>query len=58
MYIILIYMKDKFVNIKIRKEFRDMIKEYSKNHGFKMYALIEELIKEKCTKRILYSNQN
>ena len=58
MYIILIYMKDKFVNIKIRKEFRDMIKEYSKNHGFKMYALVEELIKEKCTKRILYSNEN
>jgi len=57
MYIILIYMKDKFVNIKIRKEFRDMIKEYSKNHGYKMYALIEEIIKEKCTKRILYSNQ-
>ena len=57
MYIILIYMKDKFVNIKIRKEFRDMIKEYSKNHGYKMYALIEELIKEKCTKKILYSNQ-
>ena len=58
MYIILIYMKDKFVNIKIRKEFRDMIKEYSKNHGYKMYALIEELIKDRCTKRILYSNQN
>jgi len=58
MYCILIYMKDKFVNIKIRKEFRDMIKEYSKNHGYKMYALIEEIIKEKCTKRILYSNQN
>ena len=57
MYIILIYMEDKFVNIKIRKEFRDMIKEYSKNHGYKMYALIEELIKEKCTKKILYSNQ-
>ena len=57
MYCILIYMKDKFVNIKIRKEFRDMIKEYSKTHGYKMYALIEELIKERCTKRILYSNQ-
>jgi hypothetical protein len=57
MYCILIYMKDEFVNIKIRKEFRDMIKEYSKIHGFKMYALVEELIKEKCTKRILYSNQ-
>ena len=52
------YMEDKFVNIKIRKEFRDMINAYSKNHGYKMYALIEELIKEKCTKRILYSNQN
>jgi hypothetical protein len=51
-------MKDKFVNIKIRKEFRDMIKEYSNTHGYKMYALIEELIKEKCTKRILYSNKN
>ena len=58
MYSILIYMEDKFVNIKIRKEFRDMIKEYSKTHGYKMYALIEEIIKEKCTKRILYSNQN
>ena len=57
MYIILIYMEDKFVNIKIRKEFRDMIKEYSKDHGYKMYALIEELIKEKCTKKILYSNR-
>jgi len=57
MYYILIDMEDKFVNIKIRKEYRDMLKEYSKNHGYKMYALIEELIKEKCTKRILYSNQ-
>ena len=57
MYIILIYMKETFANIKIRKEYRDMIKEYSKTHGYKMYALIEELIKEKCTKRILYSNQ-
>ena len=57
MYIILIYMKETFANIKIRKEYRDMIKEYSKTHGYKMYALIEELIKERCTKRILYSNQ-
>ena len=51
-------MKEQFVNIKIRKEYRDMIKDYSKNHGYKMYALIEELIKEKRKKRILYSNQN
>ena len=54
---ILIDMEDKFVNIKIRKEYRDMLKDYSKNHGYKMYALIEELIKDKCTKRIIYSNQ-
>jgi len=58
MYYILIYMEDKFVNIKIRKEYRNMIKKYSKIHGYKMYALIEELIKDRCTKRILYSNQN
>jgi len=51
-------MEDKFVNIKIRKEYRNMIKKYSKIHGYKMYALIEELIKDRCTKRILYSNQN
>ena len=50
-------MEDKFVNIKIRKQYRDMIKAYSKDHGYKMYDLIEELIKEKCTKRILFSNQ-
>ena len=43
MYNILIDMEDKFVNIKIRKEYRDMLKDYSKNHGYKMYALIESL---------------
>ena len=51
-------MKDEFVTIKIRKLYRDMIKEYSKTHWYKMNALIEELIKGKCTKRLLYSNQN
>mgnify|MGYP001424932520 CR=1 FL=1 len=58
MYLIVIYMKDEFVNIKIRKEYRDLLKDYSKIHGYKMYALIEELIKEKCKKRLLYTNQN
>ena len=50
-------MKEEFVTIKIRKLYRDMIKEYSKTNGYKMYALIEELIKERCTRKILYSNQ-
>ena len=46
-----------FVTIKIRKEYRDMLKPYSKDHGYKMYSLLENLIKERCTKNILYSNQ-
>ena len=48
---------EEFVTIKIRKEYRDMLKHYSKNHGYKMYSLLEQLIKEKCTKKILYSNR-
>ena len=48
---------EEFVKIKIRKEYRDMLKNYSKNHGYKMYSLLEQIIKEKCTKKILYSNQ-
>jgi hypothetical protein len=48
---------EEFVTIKIRKEYRDMLKHYSKNHGYKMYSLLEQLIKDKCTKKILYSNR-
>ena len=48
---------EEFVTIKIIKEFRDMLKTYSKDHGYKMYSLLENLIKERCTKNILYSNQ-
>ena len=49
---------EEFVTIKIRKEYRDILKQYSKRHGFKMYALLEDLIKKNCTKIILYSNQS
>ena len=48
---------EEFVTIKIRKEYRDMLKNYSKSHGYKMYSLLGQIIKEKCTKKILYSNQ-
>jgi len=52
-------MKDKFTTIKIRTQYRDMIKQYSAEHGYKMYALLEVIIEEKCKeKRILYSNKN
>ena len=37
---------NEFVTIKIRKEYRDMLKDYSKNHGYKMYSLLEQIIKE------------
>ena len=57
MYDIFIYMKDKFITIKIRKDYRDMLKKYCITHGYKMYALMEELIKERCTKKLLYINQ-
>ena len=43
-------MKDKFVNIKIREEYRDMLKDYSKHHGYKCISLLEELIKQNVQK--------
>ena len=45
---ILICMKEKLVDIKIRKKYRDILKSYSKTHGIKMYRLVENLIEEKC----------
>ncbi len=44
---ILIYM-EKLVDIKIRKEYRDILKQYCKDNGLKMYALVEQLIKKNC----------
>jgi hypothetical protein len=45
---ILIYM-EKLVDIKIRKEYRDILKVYCKDNGLKMYALVEQLIKKNCS---------
>lgn len=44
---ILIYM-EKLVDIKIHKEYRDILKQYCKDNGLKMYALVEQLIKKNC----------
>ena len=41
-------MKEKLVDIKIRKKYRDILKSYSKTHGIKMYRLVENLIEERC----------
>ena len=46
---ILICMKEKLVDIKIRKKYRDILKTYSKTHGIKMYRLVENLIEERCS---------
>ena len=45
---ILIYM-EKLVDIKIHKEYRDILKVYCKDNGLKMYALVEQLIKKNCS---------
>ena len=44
-------MEDKFVNIKIREEYRDMLKDYSKHHGYKMYNSIRRTNKTKMYKK-------
>ena len=44
---ILIYM-EKLVDIKIRREYRDILKKYCKENGLKMYALVEQMIKKNC----------
>ena len=39
------------VDIKIRPMYRDLLKKYCKANGFKMYALVEQLIVKKCSIR-------
>jgi|TARA_Y100000310_G_scaffold248547_1_gene254386 hypothetical protein len=39
---------EKLVDIKIRKEYRDILKIYCRENGYKMYALVEQLIKKNC----------
>lgn len=37
-----------FVDIKMRKEFRDLLKQYCAGSGDKMYVLMEKLIEQHC----------
>lgn len=41
-------MQDKLVDIKIRQEYRDKLKEYCKYSGYKMYSFVEQLIDKNC----------
>jgi hypothetical protein len=40
---------NKLVDIKIRPEYRDILKAYCQENGFKMYAFVENLIKKNCS---------
>ena len=42
---------DKFVDIKIRAKYRDMLKEYCKDNGYKMYFMLRSLIEQNCRKK-------
>jgi|5B_taG_2_1085324.scaffolds.fasta_scaffold00015_43 hypothetical protein len=38
-------------NLKIRKEFHKLLKDYCKENGLVMSRFLEKLIKEKCSKK-------
>ena len=38
-------------NLKIRKEFHKILKDYCKKNGLVMSRFLEKLIKDKCTKK-------
>ena len=42
------YKKQKIKNLKISVETHYLLKTYCKQHGLKMFAFVEKLIKEKC----------
>ena len=42
---------DKFVDIKIRAKYRDMLKEHCKDNFYKMYAYVVNLIEQNCRKK-------
>jgi|TARA_R110002020_G_scaffold118029_8_gene269852 hypothetical protein len=41
----------KIKNLKIRKEFHKLLKDYCKEKGLVMSRFLEKLIEEKCTKK-------
>ena len=39
---------DNLADIKIRTQYRDMLKEHCKENGMKMYKVVENLIEKNC----------
>lgn len=52
------YKKQKIKNLKIDVETHALLKAYCKEHGLKMFAFVERLIKEKCKiKKDIYGEE-
>ena len=55
---------NEFVDLKIRKRYKELLKEYCKYNGLKMYALVEQLIEKNCSihnpnkQNVLRSNES
>jgi len=56
---------EKLVDIKIRKQYRDILKDHCKENGLKMYICVERLIESNCKKKtmlpsksVIFSNEN
>ncbi|MBC8422069.1 MAG: hypothetical protein H8E03_01460 [Pelagibacteraceae bacterium] len=45
------------VDIKISPKYRDMLKIYCKNNGYKMHRLVELLIEKKCSSPTINKKQ-
>ena len=44
----LLYNMDQLADIKVRTQYRDMLKEHCKENGMKMYKVVENLIEKNC----------
>ena len=51
--------KNKLVDLKIHREQKDTLKKYCQKYGYKMYALVEQLIDQNCKENsALLSSKN
>jgi len=39
---------DSWTDVKIRRQYRDILKEHCKENGMKMYKVVENLIEKNC----------
>ena len=52
------YKKQKIKNLKISVDVHSLLKTYCSEHGLKMFAFVEKIIKEKCKiKKDIYGEE-